>query len=345
MSLIKERKNSIEERKNKPGFGTRIKNFFNILIKIIIGIIILYAIAPPIFFSARFMDQAVANHSVPYGDGKYKTFEEFIENEIKCSQKKTNEYTKKGIQCPEPSQRLVVDNLKDVFEITKAKAFFSSRNAFVSILNALRTLLGFEEINEEVFKNNANRQKSMLNEIQRLNEERKNKSISSNLGGAVLMFLSKLFYFITPFIVAPISTILTLFTLFTSFNNKTLVKTALIFLWPLVFFWLFFIPPMISFTIFVLLISIIVSATVLMSYGYTFYNWWKILVSPMFWLPEWLNTYFRKHLTGKSRENFEKTSFEGSTYEYPMFAREYKGVLIGYFTIMSIIALLGTMFS
>lgn len=343
MTSIQKKKNLIEEKKNKPGFVTKLQNFLSTFVKILIGIVILYAVAPPIFFSARFMDQNVANHSVTYGENKYKTFEEFVDNEIKCSHKVTNEYKKKGETCPEPSKRLVIDNIKDVFEITKAKAFFSSRDTFVTVLNGLRTLLGFDELDKNIFTNSPTRQKSMLDEMKKINAERKNKDLMGNLGGAILMLCSKLFYIVSPFIVAPISTILTLFTLFTSFNNKTLVKTGLLFLWPLVFFWLFFIPPLVSLTIFIGLISLICIGTSIMTYGYTFYNWWKVLVSPMFWLPSWLNTYFRQHLTGKQRDAFEKTPFMGAKYEYPMFAREYKTVIIGYFTIMSLIALLGTM--
>lgn len=306
MVTVAEKKSSIEQKKQNspPSAGKRFGNFFTSLLGIVVVMLVSYAISPPLFYAIQFLNDNVIKESFKYGD--FNDLQSYSKTVVKRSpvlfgQKDLSEYLSEG------------------FHLGVADSFFSARDMISKMLAFFRRFLGLPE--------NINLATSTQEDIAKLRETK------GTFAGALIIGLTIPIYmamFTIPHIVSSVSACIAFLK---HQGSRNLIKLGLLFFIPFLFWWIFFIPPMLSILVFMLLFGGLLTVFMLSSTFNTARVWGGV-VSAISWLPKWLNSMIKKQ-TGR-----QGNVPEGVKTEYMLYAGEYRKLYVGFFTVMSILALI-----
>lgn len=307
MVTVAEKKSTIEKKKQTtpPTTGQRFGNFFSMMLGIVVVMVVSYAISPPLFYAIQFLNDATINESFKYGDST--NMKEYAKTVVKRApmlfgQKDLSEYLSEG------------------FHLGIADSFFSAREMISKMLAFFRRFLGLPEI--------INLATSSQEDILKLRESK-----GTFAGSLIIAFTIPIYMalFTIPHIVSAVSACITFLK---HQGSRNLMKLGLLFGIPFLFWWLFFIPPMLSIFAFMLLFGGLLAIFMIASTFNTARVWGGV-VSAISWLPKWLNTMMKKK-TGR-----QGNVPDGVKSEYMIYAGEYRKLYVGFFTVMSVLALIG----
>lgn len=319
-------------------------NFLYGLLAIFVYLLICFIFSPTLLYAIQFLNEVVVKKNIKYGD--YETFEQYFNDEVICGSTKNKDGMKTGCNPLPYDKRPLTQNLSEAFKSGVAKGFFASRDSMTSILKVLFNFLDFNNtLKPELFSSNTSPSVILENLTKLKNDRKVTGVIGKTLGTIVVLLWPAIYYslWIVSLLWGFSSSILTFFT---TLNKYTLVKTALIFGWPIVFWWLFMIPPMLSLITFIVIVSLLFMSLFMVSFGSSIYNMFNISTS-FYWLPNWVNNYFTQIINNKSGKDkqrnmntFNKVKFEGVEFEWPAHAKEFSNIYYFIFVISNIINLL-----
>lgn len=347
MTTIAEKKasKSIAQREVTGAIVTeKLTYFFIVLLAIFIYLLLCFIFSPTLLYAIQFLNEYIVKKNLKYGN--YETFEQYFNDVVICGATNKNDGSKSECNSLPYDKRPLSQNIPEAFKASMAKSFFASRDLMVSMLKVFFNLLDYKNtLKPEIFSSKAT-PTSILENLANIKNDRKVTGVIGKTLGTLVVVLWPSIYYLLWIISSLWGTFSSLLTFFTTINKYTLVKTALIFGWPIVFWWLFMIPPMLSLISFIVLLCILFTIILILSFGASIYNLFNISTS-FYWLPKWLNKYLSDIIRQKSGVNkeinmskFKQVQFQGVDFEWPSHAKEFSTIYYFLFVVSNIVNLI-----
>ena len=352
-SVAEKKAKLIEEKaKKNPVVIDRLKNFFKGLFHILIYLFILFFISPPLFYACQFINKAILSKKFTY-EG-YSNFEDYFENEIEFPTGKN-----RGATLP-LNQRPLVPNIMEAFKAAVAQGYFTSYSVISNTLQMFGQLLDFNHTLESQLFNKNTPNSKIFSSLSKLLNERKPNGPVGKLFGSVMILFAPFIYLLLLIGFPLVSVFSGLFTLYTTLNLRTYIKLIVMMIAVLVAYAssyvTLFIPtvfflftPQIAvggllffFSLFMFLVAIGIPS---LSIFFSSLSTTVKALGSIFWLPDFVNSYFRDRMNASERERYSDVKLQGVRYEYPAHAREYGSLYSIVFLFMTLSLALQTAFA
>lgn len=294
IAVKKAAKTEVEEQFSGTLLTSKLIGFLEIMGYIVLVLLGCFLLSPTLFYAIQMINHSFASKNMKYKG--YGTYDDFYKSEIICGKDGPG-----STNCnPLPySERPLQENISDAFSAAFASSYFTTRDKMVGILEGLKPTV-----------------------------DTGNKYID-DFFGSFLILLWPVVYGLSYFYIYIFSSIKTIFTFFTTLNKNTLIKAAILFGWPIVFWWMLMIPPFMSFMLFLGLISILILLFILVSNFSSLYTIAQVFTS----------VYWDQGSGGSISENI-RGKLKGFAYEYPRHARKFKNSYYYLFFISNLISLI-----
>jgi hypothetical protein len=319
----------------------KITYFLYVLLAIFIYLLLCFIFSPTLLYSIQFINEHIVKKNIKYDN--YETFEQYFNDIIICGAQINKDGSKSECNSLPYDKRPLSQNIPEAFKASMAKSFFASRDIMVSMLKVFFNLLDYKNtLNPEIFSSKAT-PSSILENLTNIKNDRKVSGVIGKTLGTMVVLLWPSIYYILWVVSLLWGTFSSILTFFTTINKYTLVKTALIFSWPIVFWWLFMIPPMLSLISFIVLLCLLFMVIFMLSFGSSIYNLFNIATA-FYWLPTWLNKYLSEIIKQKSGSDkqtnmnkLKQVQFQGVDFEWPSHAKEFSTIYYFIFVVSNII--------
>lgn len=343
MSTASERRENNEENKRKKSSPTILREFFDGYAKIFIKIVVLFLISPPLFYAAQFVNKSILKSKFRYKG--YTSFEAYFKNEIEFPRGKNR-------SAFPMEQRPIVENLGNAYNAAIAKGYFSGMEIMTTMMGFMKQFLDFNHTLEPELFDKRISSRTIFNSLNKLGNQREPHGVIGKLFGTLIILFAPMVYFVFLILVPFFSMFSAIGTLFTTINLRSYIKmisvtlsglatylsSFVLLIIPTIF--VCFIPQIalgaIVFILLILTLIIAIGGPCLIVFFKSVLTSIRI-IGAMYWLPEFVNTYFKEQMTQDEKVEYNKIKLQGARYEYPGHARQFASMYSMVFLFMSLL--------